>query len=57
MAKVIQSLLPVVEKLQIPTAADVDFTNLAQWIRGEVVAGRGLVLYRAHRSLVAEKLT
>jgi hypothetical protein len=34
----------VMEKLKITTAAEVDIPSLAQWIRDEVVASKGVVL-------------
>lgn len=43
-ANVIQSLLPVMEKLNIATAAEVDIATLEQRMRDEVVAGKGVVL-------------
>lgn len=43
-AGVMQSLLPVMEKLKIATAAEVDIPTLAQRMRDEVVAGKGVAL-------------
>lgn len=43
-ADVIRSLLPVMEKLTIATATEVNISSLAQRIRDEVVAIRGVVL-------------
>jgi len=43
-AEGIGSLLPLLEKLQITTAAEVDLTTLAQRMRDEVVAEKGVVL-------------
>jgi hypothetical protein len=43
-AEVIQSLLPVMEKLKIATAAEVEISTLAQRMREEVVALKGVVL-------------
>jgi 2-polyprenyl-3-methyl-5-hydroxy-6-metoxy-1,4-benzoquinol methylase len=43
----VRSMLPVMERLQIATAAEVGILNLAQRIRDEVVARRGVVLYPA----------
>jgi SAM-dependent methyltransferase len=42
--EVIQSLLPVMEKLKIATAAEVGLATLAQRMRDEVVALQGVVL-------------
>jgi SAM-dependent methyltransferase len=42
--EVIQSLLPVMEKLNIATAAEINIANLAQRMREEVVAGKGVCL-------------
>ena len=43
-AEVISSLLPVMEKLKITTATVVDISSLAQRMRDEVVASKGVVL-------------
>jgi 2-polyprenyl-3-methyl-5-hydroxy-6-metoxy-1,4-benzoquinol methylase len=43
-AELIQSLLPVMEKLKIASASEVDIPNLAQRMRDEVVALKGVVL-------------
>jgi SAM-dependent methyltransferase len=43
-AEGIGSLLPVLEKLNITTAAEVDLPTLAQRMRDEVVASKGVVL-------------
>ena len=43
-AEGIGSLLPVLEKLKITTAAEVDLPTLAQRMRDEVVASKGVVL-------------
>lgn len=43
-ADVIRSLLPVMEKLEIATATEVDISTLAQRIRDEVIATKGVVL-------------
>ena len=43
-AEVTRSLLPVMEKLKIATATEVDVSNLAQRLRDEVVAAKGVVL-------------
>jgi ubiquinone/menaquinone biosynthesis C-methylase UbiE len=43
-AEVSRSLLPVMEKLKIATAAEVDIASLTQRLRDEVVATRGVVL-------------
>ena len=43
-ADVIRSLLPVMEKLEIATAAEVSISSLAQQMRDEVVATKGVVL-------------
>jgi SAM-dependent methyltransferase len=43
-ADVIRSLLPVMEKLKITTATEVDLTTLAQRMKDEVVASKGVVL-------------
>ena len=43
-ADVVSSLLPVMEKLKIATAAEVDISSLAQRLRDEVVATKGVVL-------------
>jgi hypothetical protein len=41
---VVQSLLPVMEKLKIANAAEVGISTLAQRMRDEVVALKGVVL-------------
>jgi hypothetical protein len=41
---VIRSLLPVMEQLKITTATEVDLSSLAQRMRDEVVASKGVVL-------------
>jgi hypothetical protein len=43
-ADVTRSLLPVMEKLKITTATEVDLSSLAQRMRDEVVASKGVVL-------------
>jgi SAM-dependent methyltransferase len=43
-AEVVRSLLPVMEKLKIATATEVDISTLAQRLRDEVVAAKGVVL-------------
>ena len=43
-ADVVKSLLPVMEKLQIATAKEADISTLAQRMRDEVVAAKGVVL-------------
>lgn len=43
-AEVVRSLLPVMEKLQIATATEADISSLAQRMRDEVVAAKGVVL-------------
>ena len=43
-AEVIQSLLPVMEKLNIASAAEVGISTLAQRMRDEVIALKGVVL-------------
>src|SRR5262249_17948158 len=43
-ADVIRSLLPVMEKLKIASATEVDLSSLAQRMRDEVVASNGVVL-------------
>lgn len=43
-ADVIRSLLPVMEKVEIATATEVNISSLAQRIRDEVVATKGVVL-------------
>jgi SAM-dependent methyltransferase len=43
-AEVTRSLLPVMEKLKIATATEVDVSSLAQRLRDEVVAANGVVL-------------
>jgi hypothetical protein len=43
-AELIRSLLPVMKKLKITTATDVDISSLAQRMRDEVVAANGVVL-------------
>jgi hypothetical protein len=43
-AEVTRSLLPVMEKLKIATATEVDVASLAQRLRDEVVAAKGVVL-------------
>jgi SAM-dependent methyltransferase len=44
LAGVIESLLPVMEKLKIGTAADVDISTLAERMRDEVAARNGVVI-------------
>src|SRR5438477_12351509 len=44
LAAAIQSLLPMMEKLQIATSAEVDVSTLARRMRDEVVANKGVVL-------------
>ena len=43
-AEVTRSLLPVMEKLKMTTGKEVDISSLAQRIRDEVVAAKGVVL-------------
>jgi hypothetical protein len=43
-AELVQSLLPVMEKLKIVSAAEVGISTLAQRMRDEVVAMKGVVL-------------
>jgi SAM-dependent methyltransferase len=43
-AEVTRTLLPVMEKLKIASAAEVDLSSLAQRMRDEVVASNGVVL-------------
>jgi hypothetical protein len=43
-ADVTRSLLPVMEKLKIATAREVDVSSLAERLRDEVVAAKGVVL-------------
>jgi hypothetical protein len=43
-ADVTRSLLPVMEKLKITTATEVDLSSLVQRMRDEVVASKGVVL-------------
>src|SRR3984893_10702010 len=43
-AEVTRTLLPVMEKLKITTATEVDASSLAQRLRDEVVAAKGVVL-------------
>ena len=43
-AEVVKTLLPVMEKLQIATATEADVSSLAQRMRDEVVASKGVVL-------------
>lgn len=43
-ADVIRSLLPAIEKLEIATATEVNISSLAQRLRDEVVARKGVVL-------------
>lgn len=43
-AEVVKTLLPVMEKLQIATAAEADISSLARRMRDEVVASKGVVL-------------
>jgi SAM-dependent methyltransferase len=43
-AEVTRSLLPVMEKLKIATATEVDVSSLAQRLRDEVVGAKGVVL-------------
>jgi SAM-dependent methyltransferase len=42
--EVTRSLLPAMEKLQVATAAEVDITTLAERLRREVVAAKGVVV-------------
>lgn len=42
--EVTKSLLPVMEKFKIATAAEIDLSSLAQRLRDEVVASKGVVL-------------
>jgi hypothetical protein len=42
-AEVVQTLLPVMEKLKIATAAEVQVATLAERMRDEVVALNGIV--------------
>jgi hypothetical protein len=44
-AGVTRSLLPAMEELKVATAMEVDISSLAQRIRDEVVAGRGVVVF------------
>jgi len=44
LATAIQSLLPMMEKLQIATSAEVEVSTLAERMRDEVIAGKGVVL-------------
>jgi 2-polyprenyl-3-methyl-5-hydroxy-6-metoxy-1,4-benzoquinol methylase len=44
-AEVARTLLPLMEKLHLTTAADMKIDTLAERIREEVVAGKGIVLY------------
>jgi SAM-dependent methyltransferase len=44
LAAAIQSLLPMMEKLQIATSAEVEVSTLAERMYEEVVAGKGVVL-------------
>jgi hypothetical protein len=46
-ADLVKSLLPVMERLRIATALEVDVATLERRIRAEVVAGQGVVLYPA----------
>jgi SAM-dependent methyltransferase len=43
-AEVTRSLLPVIEKLKIATATEIDVSSLKQRLRDEVVAAKGVVL-------------
>jgi hypothetical protein len=43
-ADLVRSLLPVMEKLRIATAAEVNISSLEQRLRDEVVAAKGVVL-------------
>jgi SAM-dependent methyltransferase len=43
-AEVTRSLLPMMEKFKIASAAEVDVSSLAQHLRNEVVAAKGVVL-------------
>jgi len=43
-AEVTRSLLPVMEKLKIATATEVEVASLAERLRDEVVAAKGVVL-------------
>ena len=44
LAAAIQSLLPVMEKLQIAPSAEVEVSTLAKRMSDEVIAGKGVVL-------------
>jgi SAM-dependent methyltransferase len=44
LAAAIQSLLPMMEKLQIATSAEVEVSTLAERMYDEVIAGKGVVL-------------
>jgi hypothetical protein len=44
LAGAIQSLLPMMEKLQIATSAEVEVSTLAKRMSDEVSAGKGVVL-------------
>ncbi len=44
LAAAIQSLLPMMEKLQIATSAEVEVSTLAKRMSDEVIAGKGVVL-------------
>lgn len=43
-AEVVKTLVPVMEKLQVATATEADISSLAQRMRDEVVASKGVVL-------------
>jgi hypothetical protein len=42
--EVVRSLLPVMDRLKIASATEVDISSLAQRMRDEVVAAKGVVL-------------
>lgn len=55
LAEVARSLLPLMEKLHLTTAADMETDTLAERIREEVVAGKGIVLYPSLIGACSEK--
>lgn len=56
-ADVTRSLLPLMEKLKITTAAEIDLPTLAQRMRDEVVAAKGVVVSPGLIGAWARKLT
>src|SRR5437870_5356239 len=55
LAAAIQSLLPMMEKLQIATSAEVEVSTLAKRMSDEVIAGKGMVFSPGSYRSVVEK--